>query len=99
MKMITYIFALLVIQEVAIFQNSFTKKASLGIIGIMWPLQAVSATKKPAQPMPPPRPAMPPPPPPRGGTIISPLLLVPTPAPKDHHRVRPGVFPPPPPPY
>lgn len=98
MKMITYIFAFLVIQKVAIFQNSFTEKASLGIIGI-WLLQAVSVTEKPAQSISPPRPALPPPPPPRGGIIISPLLLVPASAPKDGHRVRPGVFPPPLPPY
>ncbi|KAH0682030.1 hypothetical protein KY289_019782 [Solanum tuberosum] len=52
MRMIViYILAFLVIQEVAIFQNSFTEIATLGVG--MWPL-AVSAL----------RPAPPPPPPP-----------------------------------
>ncbi|OIT32147.1 hypothetical protein A4A49_24229 [Nicotiana attenuata] len=48
---ITCIFALFVIQEVAIFENSFTEKASLGIIGI-WPLLAVSARGMPSPPTP-----------------------------------------------
>lgn len=48
---ITYIIALLLIQEVAIFQNSCIDKASLGL-GI-WPLLAVSAQRRrPSPPTP-----------------------------------------------
>ncbi|KAG5608737.1 hypothetical protein H5410_020018 [Solanum commersonii] len=53
MRMIViYILAFLVIQEVAIFQNSFTEIATLGVG--MWPM-AVSALR-PASPPPPPPP-------------------------------------------
>lgn len=83
---ITYIIALLLIQEVAIFQNSCINKSSLGL-GI-W--LAVSAMMRPGPP---------PPPPPGAGETIRHLLLVPVPATKDRYSVTPGVFPPPPPPY
>ncbi|KAH0692515.1 hypothetical protein KY285_019612 [Solanum tuberosum] len=52
MRMIViYILAFLVIQEVAIFQNSFTEIATLGVE--MWPL-AVSAMRPDPPPPPPP---------------------------------------------
>ncbi|KAG5608736.1 hypothetical protein H5410_020017 [Solanum commersonii] len=59
MKIIlTFIIALLVIQEVSIFHNRCIHKASIGIG--MWPLLAVSARRRPMPP---------PPPPPKGGPI------------------------------
>lgn len=71
MKMaITCIITLLVIQEVAIYQNSLTKKASFGIG--MWPL-AVSAQRRQPTRRPPPTPT------PAKAVNVRPLLLVPPP--------------------
>ncbi|KAK4371360.1 hypothetical protein RND71_010835 [Anisodus tanguticus] len=71
--MIICILALLCIQEVAIFQNSYIDKACLGIG--MWPL-VVSARRRPSPP---------PPPPPKSGTInryrIRPGVFPPPPPP------------------
>ncbi|KAG5608733.1 hypothetical protein H5410_020014 [Solanum commersonii] len=65
MKMVIIcIISLLVIQEMTIFQNSFTEKASLGIE--MWPLVVSAQRRRP-------------PPTPRPAETISPRLRVPPP--------------------